>query len=64
MYRENIFYALIYSLDGHNTQAGPDQSHSYPTWIQGHKHLSHFPLLYQAINRELDQKWSSLDINQ
>lgn len=35
-----------------------------PMWVQGPKDLSHSLLSSQAISLELDQKWSTWDLNQ
>lgn len=50
-------------------RAGPVRSWVLPTsgfltWVQDSKHLSHHPLLlFLAINKELDKKWRSWDLN-
>ncbi|XP_051676045.1 alkylated DNA repair protein alkB homolog 8 isoform X5 [Oryctolagus cuniculus] len=41
----------------------PRASSRSPMQMQGPKDLDHLPLLSQAISTELDQKWSSWDLN-
>lgn len=60
-----IFHRLVHSPNGAELiwSQGPGASFGSPNQVLGPKVLGYFPLLSQALRRELDGKQSSMDTN-